>query len=325
MISFAALDHLLRLTVSVRKGQTVEDLQEAAPAIRDSVHAHSARSTVVSPGTVCMEFVLANRLSEPHIASMPTAANSQDVQLGRREDGRPWMFQVAGKQSLIAGRSGSGKGSFFQGIAGGLGPAVRKGTVELLAIDLKYGIEVAMGAELFTEIATTESTALSLLKSVEGIMDARGRRMASNARSHTATTAEPLIVVLIDELGTLTGYMRDASLKKQVANSLSVILSKGRAVGEAVVAFTQDPRKEIVPMRGLFTQTVALRMQSRDEVAMVLGDGLADEAPAHRINPRQPGVGYVVDEDGSVLRVRADYWPDSLICEVAAKYQAAVK
>lgn len=78
-------------------------------------------------------------------------------------------------------------------------------------------------------------------------------------------------------------------------------------------------------MRGLFTQTVALRMQSRDEVAMVLGDGLADEAPAHRINPRQPGVGYVVDEDGSVLRVRADYWPDSLICEVAAKYQAAVK
>lgn len=73
-------------------------------------------------------------------------------------------------------------------------------------------------------------------------------------------------------------------------------------------------------MRGLFTQTVALRLRSRDEVAMVLGDGLADAAPAHRINPSEPGTGYVIAEDGSTMRVRADYWPDSLIRSVAQEY-----
>ncbi|MGY4709481.1 hypothetical protein ACXDF8_07990 [Mycolicibacterium sp. CBM1] len=131
--------------------------------------------------------------------------------------------------------------------------------------------------------------------------------------------------MLIDELGCLTGYVRDARLRKQIENSLSVILSKGRAVGVVVAAFTQDPRKEIVSMRDLFTQTIALRLQSRTEVALVLGDGRADAAPAHWINRHDPGTGYVVDKDGSTLRVRADYWPDPLIRQLSARYGAAAK
>jgi hypothetical protein len=75
-----------------------------------------------------------------------------------------------------------------------------------------------------------------------------------------------------------------------------------------VAAFMQDPRKEILPMRGLFTQAIALRLRSRDEVATVLGDGVADAAPAHGINPNEPGTGYVIEEDGSTVRVRADHW-----------------
>lgn len=76
-------------------------------------------------------------------------------------------------------------------------------------------------------------------------------------------------------------------------------------------------------MRGLFTQTVALRLRSRDEVAMILGDGMADVAPAHRINPDEPGTGYVIAEDGSTMRVRAHYWPESLIRSVANEYGLA--
>ena len=138
-----------------------------------------------------------------------------------------------------------------------------------------------------------------------------------------AFTADEQVVLLIDELAGLTAYMTDAALKKQVATSLSRILTKGRAIGIVVAAFMQDPRKEILPMRGLFTQTIALRLRSRDEVAMVLGEGLADTAPAHRINPNEPGTGYVIDEDGSTARVRADYWPDSLIRSIAKEYGLA--
>ncbi|AFC41908.1 cell division protein FtsK [Mycobacterium intracellulare] len=320
LLGVSISDHCLHMTVRTRTGQTVDDLENAVPAIRDAVGAHSARSTVVAPGTVRMEFVMRQQLSAIKTARRPACTEATAVKIGRRENGSAWILRVAGLHTLTVGCSGAGKGSIFWGIAGGLGPAIRSGTVRLFAVDLKYGIEVSVGSALFSKIATTEVEAASLLNKLEELLDCRGRRMAGQARSHTPSTAEPLVVLLIDELAGLTAYMTDVALKKQVAASLSRILTKGRAVGLVATAFMQDPRKEILPMRGLFTQTVALRLRSRDEVAMVLGDGLADAAPAHRINPSEPGTGYVIAEDGSTMRVRADYWPDSLIRSVAQEY-----
>lgn len=320
LLGVSMSDHCLRMTVRTRTGQTVDDLEKAVPAIRDAVGAHSARSTVVAPGTVRMEFVMRRQLSAVETARQPDSAEATAVEIGRRENGSAWILRVAGLHTLTIGCSGAGKGSIFWGIAGGLAYAVKAGTVRLCAVDLKYGIEVSIGSALFTKVATTEAEAAKLLTRLEELLDIRGRRMAGRARSHTPSTAEPLVVLLIDELAGLTAYMTDAALKKQVAASLSRILIKGRAVGIVVAAFMQDPRKEVLPMRGLFTQTVALRLRSRDEVAMVLGEGLADAAPAHRINPSEPGTGYVIDEDGSTVRVRADYWPDSLIRSVADEY-----
>ncbi len=313
-------DHCLRITVRTRTGQTVDDLERAVPAIRDALRAHSARATVVSPATVHMEFVMRPCLSTAETAVPTGRIATIGVELGRRENGSLWTLQVAERQTLTVGCSGSGKGSIFWGIAGGFGPAVKAGVVRLLAIDLKYGIEVAIGSPLFTTVATTEATAAQLLHKLEEAMDRRGNQMAGTARAHKPTIDNPLLVLLIDELAGLTAYMTDANLKKQIAGSLSRILTKGRAVGIVVVAFMQDPRKEILPMRGLFTQTIALRLRSRDEVAMVLGDGLADVAPAHRISPNDPGTGYVIDEDGQVTKVRSDFWTDGQINATAKKY-----
>lgn len=320
LLGLSISDHCLHMTVRTRTGQTVDDLESAVPAIRDAVGAHSARCTVVAPGTVRMELVMRQQLSAIETARRPTGTEATAVKIGRRENGSTWILRVAGLHTLTVGCSGAGKGSIFWGIAGGLGPAIKTGIVRLFAVDLKYGIEVSVGSPLFSKVATNEAEAASLLTKLEELLDSRGRSMAGRARSHTPSTAEPLVVLLIDELAGLTAYMTDAALKKQVAASLSRILTKGRAIGIVVAAFMQDPRKEILPTRGLFTQTIALRLRSRDEVAMVLGDGLADAAPAHRINPNEPGNGYVIAEDGSTMRVRADYWPDSLIRSVADEY-----
>ncbi len=77
-------------------------------------------------------------------------------------------------------------------------------------------------------------------------------------------------------------------------------------------------------MRGLFTQTVALRLRSAEETRMVLGDGMAALAPAHRISPAAPGTGYVVGDDGTVDLVRADWWSDELVRQAAATYPAPI-
>ncbi|MDV7189075.1 FtsK/SpoIIIE domain-containing protein [Mycolicibacterium fortuitum] len=310
----------LRLTVRARMGQTVEDLERAVPAIRDAAGAHSSRSVVVAPGTLRVELVMREQLSTVGHAAPPTAVATTRVTLGRCENGKPWTLPLGGRHTLTVGCSGAGKGSVFWGIAGGLGPAVSAGVVRLVGIDLKYGIELSVGSTLFTKIATTESAAVETLAALEKLMNKRGNAMAGRTRKHSPTKASPLVVLLIDELAGVTAYMSDPTLRKEAAASLSRILTKGRALGIVVAAFLQDPRKEVLPMRGLFTQTIALRLRSRDEVAMVLGDGMADVAPAHRISPARPGTGYAVAEDGQVTKVRADFWSDDQIISTAQQY-----
>jgi len=310
----------MTLTVRTHMGLTVEDLERAVPAIRDAARAHAARSVVVSPATVRIELVMREQLSTVGHATSPTNVATTAVTLGRCENGTPWALTIGGRHTLTVGCSGAGKGSVFWGIAGAFGPAVAAGLVHLIGIDLKYGIELSVGARLFTTVATTEADAAKTLAAVEQLMDKRGAQMAGVARHHKPTQSDPLIVLMIDELAGLTAYMSDAALRKEASASLSRILTKGRALGVVVVAFLQDPRKEVLPMRGLFTQTVALRLRSRDEVAMVLGDGTADTAPAHRISPERPGTGYVIAEDGQVTKVRADLWSDEQIRSTAGQY-----
>lgn len=313
----------LRLTVRARMGQTVEDLERAVPAIRDATGAHSARAVVVSPGTMRIELVKREQLSTVRHAAPPTAVATAGVTIGRREDGSDWILPLRGRHTLTVGCSGSGKGSVFWGIAGGLGLSVAAGLVHLIGIDLKYGIELSVGAGLFTKIATAEADAVETLAGLEMLMDKRGKAMAGHTRDHRPTKTSPLVVLLIDELAGLTAYMSDPALRKEAAASLSRILTKGRALGIVVAAFLQDPRKEVLPMRGLFTQTIALRLRSLEEVAMVLGDGIADRAPAHRISPDRPGTGYVIAEDGYATNVRSDFWSDDQIRSTAGKYEKA--
>ena len=310
----------LRLTVRTRMGQTVEDLERAVPAIRDAAGAHSARSVVVSPGTLRIELVMREQLSTVAHAAPPAALATARVALGRCENGSAWTLPLSGRHTLTVGCSGAGKGSVFWGIAGGLGPAVAADVVRLVGIDLKYGIELSVGSRLFNKIATTEADAVQTLAAVENLMEKRGAAMAGRKREHSPTKGSPLVVLLIDELAGVTVYMSDPALRKAAAASLSRILTKGRALGIVVAAFLQDPRKEVLPMRGLFTQTIALRLRSRDEVTMVLGDGMADAAPAHRISPERPGTGYVIAEDGQVARVRSDFWSDDQIRSTASQY-----
>ena len=130
-------------------------------------------------------------------------------------------------------------------------------------------------------------------------------------------------MLVIDELAALTAYA-EPDVKREASRLLSEILTQGRALGVVVVACVQDPRKDTVSMRGLFTQTIALRLRSAEETRMVLGDGTAALAPAHRVSPSAPGCGWVIDDDGTADRVRADHWPDPLVRQVATRYPAGV-
>jgi S-DNA-T family DNA segregation ATPase FtsK/SpoIIIE len=207
------------------------------------------------------------------------------------------------------------------GIACGLAAAVRCDLVRLWGVDLKRGVELAMGEALFATRAYTPEDAVQVLRDLVTVIDERGATMVGKTRLHTPTVGDPLHVLVIDELAALTTYS-PLDVRREADKLLGMILTQGRALGVVVVAFVQDPRKEVVGMRSLFTQTVALRLRSADETAMVLGDGMHRLAPAHRISPSRPGTGWIVEDTGAADRVRADYWPDGLIRSIAARCAA---
>ena len=317
----------LTLRIRARMGQTVEDLEKAAPAFTTAAAAVSYRVRQRTPSVLDVALVMREALAVAAEARLPAPLGHDlavdTVTLGRRQDGTPWALQVRGRHTLVVGCSGSGKGSMLWGVCGGLAPAVRADLVRLWGVDLKRGVEVMMGRHLFATVAVTPTEAIATLRRLLAVVEDRGRAMAGVSRLHQPRPGDPLHVLVIDELAALTAYS-DSETKREASRLLAEILTQGRALGVVVLACVQDPRKEVVGMRGLFTQTIALRLRSADETRMVLGDGTAALAPAHRLSPAAPGSAWVVEEDGALDRVRADYWPDHLVRQAAATYPSLV-
>jgi S-DNA-T family DNA segregation ATPase FtsK/SpoIIIE len=155
-------------------------------------------------------------------------------------------------------------------------------------------------------------------------MDARCARLAGVTRMHQPTVDEPLVLVIVDELSTLTAYEPDTKLRNRATAAISALLARGRAAAVVVLAAAQDPRKEVVSFRSLFPTKIALRLDTPSQVDMVLGDGMHQMgALADRIPAGRPGVGYVTVEGiREPVRVRAAYVTDDQIHTQSLEYPA---
>jgi S-DNA-T family DNA segregation ATPase FtsK/SpoIIIE len=161
-----------------------------------------------------------------------------------------------------------------------------------------------------------------LLHDAVAVMQDRARRLAGVTRLHEPTVREPLVLVVVDEVATLSAYLPDRTLRTRIAHSLGLLLTQGRAVGVCVVAALQDPRKEVLDLRNLFPARVGLRLDEPMQIDMVLGAGAREQgARCDRIPASLPGVGYVrLDGDREPTRVRAGYVIDADIAAMAAEY-----
>jgi S-DNA-T family DNA segregation ATPase FtsK/SpoIIIE len=313
-----------RVLVRLLLGQCTEDYERAAPELAHAFGARSCRVKEDRPARVWLEFTTGDALTEtvPALA-VPEVVDLQAVAVGRQEDGEPWRLQVQGTHLLVAGATGSGKGSVLWSLVRGLGPAIRDGRVAVWAIDPKGGMELGAGRPLFARFCGGDFEEMAdLLDDAVEVMQDRARRLAGVTRLHEPTVAEPLILVVVDEVATLTAYQTDSALRKRIAHSLGLLLTQGRAVGVCVVAALQDPRKEVLAFRNLFPARVGLRLDEPTQVDMVLGDGArAQGARCDRIKGSTPGVGYVrLDGVREPIRVRAGYVTDEDIAAMAAEY-----
>jgi S-DNA-T family DNA segregation ATPase FtsK/SpoIIIE len=323
-----------RVLVRMLLGQCTEDYERAAPELGHSFGAVSCRVREDRPGYVWLEFTTA----DPLVQTVPALAVADKVDLeavavGRREDGDPWVLQVLGTHLLVAGVMGAGKGSVLWSLLRGLGPEIRDGRVAVWAIDPKGGMELGPGRPLFTRFAVPSLDDLdapyediaALLEDAVRVMQQRCRGFADGlVRKHTPTVAEPLILVVIDEIANLTAYLPDRKVKERINRALGLLLTQGRAPAVVVVGALQDPRREVIALRNLFPTKVGLRLDSPSEVDMVLGDGAHEQGAAcDRIPASMPGVGYVrTDGVREPARVRAAYVTDSDIAAMVIDYSA---
>jgi DNA segregation ATPase FtsK/SpoIIIE, S-DNA-T family len=322
----ASTRYVDRVLVGIVSGQSAEDFARRAANLAHGFAAHTCRVRTGRPGLLVLEFVRCDALAAI-IAALPIPARCdlRALPVGRREDGTVWTIRLHGTHLLIAGATGAGKGSVIWGLIRALMAALRAGIVRILAADPKV-MELAYGRAIFDrygQYAADPAAIVAMLEQAATDMQARAAVLAGRQRDHAPTIEHPFVIVLVDEVAFLTAYHPDKQLRERVKAALATLTTQGRAVGYCVVAALQDPRKEVMSIRNLFPDRIAMRLDEPEQVDMVLGDGARDRGAAAELISSDPatgaGVAFVrLEADPDPVRVRAAWVADEDIRAMAA-------
>jgi S-DNA-T family DNA segregation ATPase FtsK/SpoIIIE len=320
-------EHLDRLTVRLLAGQCPAQVEAVTDQLAHTFGAVRCRVRTAGPGRVRLEFTRHDPLATPVPAlPVPQEVDFTAVPVGVNEDGSPWTVPLLGTHLLVAGATGSGKGSVVWSLLRALAEPIHFGLVRVWGLDPKGGMELSLGAPLFTRLAYADPGALvALLEDAVAVLRARADRLRQlGIRRHEPTAALPLILLVVDELAAITAYLPDRDLKRRAELALQLLLSQGRACGVLVVAAVQDPGKDVVTFRDLFPLRVGLRLVEDVQVDMALGRGARHRgAECDRIPACLPGVGYVLPDGApEALRVRAGWVTDGDLAEMCARWPA---
>ena len=280
-----------RVYVRLVSGQSAAEVADRADNLAHGFGAMLCRVRTARSGAVVLEFVRRDALAAI-VAAAPMLARPdlRALEVGRREDGLPWLIRLHGTHVLIAGATGAGKASLLWGLVRAMFPLMQQGLVRVLAADPKL-MELAFGRIIFDthgEYAADPAAVADMLERAVADMLARAARFAGHQRDHTPTVADPFTVVLVDEVAFLTAYQPDRKLRERIMNALATLTTQGRAVGYCVVAALQDPRKEVLSIRNLFPDRIAMRLDEPEQVDMVLGDGARDRGAACELISSDP-------------------------------------
>jgi DNA segregation ATPase FtsK/SpoIIIE, S-DNA-T family len=315
-----------RVRVRLVSGQSAADFAARAPNLAHGFGAILCRVRSAAPGALVLEFVRRDALAAiiPALAP-PAEVDLRALPVGRREDGQLWLVRIHGTHLLIAGATGAGKASLLWSIVRALLPAMAAGLVRVWAADPKL-MELAYGRAIFDRYgryAATPEAIVAMLEDAVAQMQARAAMFAGRHREHTPTAEHPFTVIMVDEVAFLTAYLTDRAIRDRIKAALATLTTQGRAVGYAVIAALQDPRKEVMSIRNLFPDRIAMRLDEPEQVDMVLGDGARDRGATADLISTDPatgaGVAYVrLETDPDPVRVRAAWVTDADIRVMAA-------
>ena len=265
-----------RVTVKMLPGQTIDAYAAVADRLAQTFGAADCRvRSITGRWHLLRLWLLICDPLEEIVAPFPPVPDclTAGIPVALVEDGSVWRLPLLANHILVVGATGAGKASVIWSIVAGLVDHIA-GLVKVWAVDPKGGMELAPGRHLFDRFAHVDSSAgggcenglARLLEDALVVMRERQDRLRGVTQLHTPSAAEPLIVLIIDELAALTGWVNDRTVKRRIESALGLLLSQGRAAGVLVVGAIQDPRKDVLPQRDLLPVRIGLRMTEAEHV-----------------------------------------------------------
>ncbi len=185
---------------------------------------------------------------------------SDPLRLGTTEFGDIAELIVAGRHTLIAGSSGSGKSSLVKLLVLRLSQLADS---QIIGVDLKPGApELSMVKDLLQDVVNTEDELLALFAWLDKEATERGEIMvaAGDTNWNPLKHGRPVTYIVMDEFGAIATMTK----AKQIYAEWKQLLAKLRAYGLYFIAATQQPSRGSLggntDMRGNFANRVCLGM-----------------------------------------------------------------
>jgi S-DNA-T family DNA segregation ATPase FtsK/SpoIIIE len=299
-------------------GQKIDDYTANTERLQQTFNTLGCRITPVLEQPRWLELTFITQ--DPFTAEVPPFPPERDtlthgIPIGRREDGTTWRLKLPGNHILVAGATGSGKSEFLRTVSHGLEEHVDNGTAKIWGFDPAGGMQFAAIQHLFDRFIYGSRPTLfaDALEEAVRMMQARQDALRGIAQLHTPSQAQPFYVLIIDEIAGITAYLTDRKAQQRIQAALALLKSQGRAVGFSIIGALQDPRKAVVPDRGLYTIRIGFRLNEAIDSSLIFGPGAPDRGcTCHLISDKTPGVAEVeIDGVAGFTRIRCARDPNS--------------
>jgi len=319
-----------QLRVRVPAGGQVPDLEAEAERIAAFLGVREVRVTREPDSARHARVVVLRRdpLVDPQPIPWPLAGAGElslwrPIPVAVDEDGSEVTVSLPERNLLLGGEPGAGKSNILQLLVavGALDPSVR-----LTLLDSKLVELAGWQGSAARLVGPNVDEAIDVLKQLIGEVDDRYLTLLANrARRVTEGDGLPLHLVGIEELAYYTNGP-DRKAAQAFSTLLRDFVARGRAAGMVTVATTQKPSADVVPtfLRDLFGFRWALRCSTPDASDTILGRGWASQGySAAGIDPAARGVGWLLQEGGIPVRLRACYLNDLDLAELARRAEVA--
>ena len=211
--------------VRMLPGQTLDDYAAVADRLAQTFGVEDCRVRSVPKRRHELELwlLIADPLAQI-VAPFPPDPDclTKGLPVALAEDGTVWRLRLLGTHVLVVGATGAGRGSVIWSILAALAEPIGAGLVKVWAVDPKGGMELAAGAAPVRPVLLRRQPHRPAAMRSRLRRAPRGRRAGDAGRQdrlrgvtrlHEPSTAEPLIVLVVDELAALTAWTIDRTAR----------------------------------------------------------------------------------------------------------------